>query len=178
MLAHPERDGQRRRSRAQHRADALVGICRHYLNTTETKVRRRPPTIGGITDLAFLSKQGRDDLSVLVRNELHHAGTIGKETMRRLTCCADMYRIIIDGDSETLDVGRRQRIVPDAIWRALVARDGGCTGCGAPPEECTAHHDRHWIDGGQTTLENSKLRCGHCHWDDHERARANKKRGP
>ena len=98
--------------------------------------------------------------------------------MRRLTCGADVYRIIIDGDSETLDVGRRQRIVPDAIWRALVARDGGCTKCGAPPEECTPHHPIHWADGGPTTLENSELQCDPCHWDEHERARANKKRGP
>ena len=135
--------------------------------------------MAGITDLAFLSKHGPRLISACwSATSSTTPATIGKETMRRLTCCADMYRIIINGTSETLDVGRRQRIVPDAIWRALVARDGGCTGCGAPPEECTPHHHTHWIDGGQTTIDNCELRCDHCHFDDHERARTNKKRGP
>ncbi len=67
--------------------------------------------------------------------------------------------------SEVLDVGRTQRLVTTAIWKALVARDTHCRfpHCTRPPVICHAHHIVHWADGGDTTLDNLILLCGHHH---------------
>jgi len=55
--------------------------------------------------------------------------------------------------------------VTPAIWKALVARDRHCrfTGCRRPPLMCHAHHVRHWVDGGLTSLDNLLLLSGHHH---------------
>ncbi|MGH8938372.1 MAG: HNH endonuclease signature motif containing protein, partial [Actinomycetes bacterium] len=62
-------------------------------------------------------------------------------------------------------VGRACYPVTTAIWRGLVARDGGCAfaGCDRPPEWCEALHIIHWEDGGETSLANCCLLCDHHH---------------
>jgi hypothetical protein len=69
------------------------------------------------------------------RCELEHAGPVDPEVIRRLGCDAWVSRVVLGGDSEPLDVGRRTKVVPPAMRRALVVRDAGCRfpGCGRPP---------------------------------------------
>jgi len=59
-------------------------------------------------------------------------------------------------------VGRKTRVIPPAIRRALWARDGGCRfpGCGSRHAE--GHHIVHWALGGKTSLDNLVLLC-HAH---------------
>jgi hypothetical protein len=85
--------------------------------------------------------------------------------VRRLCCDSDVVPVVLRGASEVLDVGRQLRLASAAIWRALVARDRHCRfpGCTRPPMMCHAHHVRHWIDGGPTSLHNMVLLCGHHH---------------
>jgi hypothetical protein len=54
-----------------------------------------------------------------------------------------------------LDIGRRSRIVPAPMRRAVILRDGGCAfpGCGRPPRWCQAHHIWHWSTDGPTALD-------------------------
>ena len=75
------------------------------------------------------------------------------------------------GASELLDVGRRTRIVPPALRRALEVRDRGCAfpRCDRPPPWCDAHHLVHWAHGGPTTLDNLALLCGQHHHAIHDR---------
>ena len=82
-------------------------------------------------------------------------------------------RVVTDGASAPLDVGRTTRVVSPALWRALVVRDGGCVapGCDRPPGWCDAHHRVHWVDGGATSLDNLELRCRRHHRAVHEGAR-------
>ena len=51
--------------------------------------------------------------------------------------------------------------MPPQVRRAAEVRDGGCVfaGCGAPSWWCDVHHLLEWIDGGETSLENSALLC-------------------
>ncbi|MEE2060804.1 HNH endonuclease signature motif containing protein [Rhodococcus artemisiae] len=44
-------------------------------------------------------------------------------------------------------------------------RDGGCAfpGGSTPPAWADAHHLRHWVDGGDTDLDNLVMLCGHHH---------------
>ena len=60
-------------------------------------------------------------------------------------------------------LGRSQRKVPPRLRKRLVARDGGCIGCGASYTICEVHHDDHWAHGGETTYENTCLVCWRCH---------------
>lgn len=151
----------------QRRADALADICRHYLDTGDA------PVTGGI----------RPHLSVLVdlatlRNDpgcggtdLPGAGTITAQQARQLACDASICRIITDGPSQIIDVGRATRTIPPALRRAVIARDRTCIapGCHAPPQRCEVHHIIFWADGGHTTLANTTLVCLRHHTHIHAR---------
>jgi hypothetical protein len=73
-----------------------------------------------------------------------------------------------DADDSVLDVGRRTRVVPVAIRRALDARDRGCRFPGCGNRFCDAHHIVHWADGGATSADNLALLCRHHHRAVHE----------
>jgi hypothetical protein len=102
--------------------------------------------------------------------ELAHTGPIPPETVRRIACDAAVSRVMTMGRSEPLDVGRRTPVVPAAIRRAVIVRDGSCRfpGCDRPPPWCDAHHVVHWADGGHTALSNLVLLCRRHHRMVHE----------
>ena len=82
-----------------------------------------------------------------------------------MACDATLIPAIMDANSEPLDIGRKTRIVPIAIRRALFLRDHGCAfpGCTISAVWCDAHHVAHWADGGPTALSNLVLLCGTHH---------------
>ncbi|MGH3369919.1 MAG: DUF222 domain-containing protein, partial [Nocardioidaceae bacterium] len=141
---------------AQRRADALGEICREWLDLAER------PAIGGerphvvvTMDLAALEDRAGG------RASLEDAGSITPESARRLACDASLTRVITEARSEPLEVGRKTKVVPAALRRAVAVRDGGCRfpGCERPPGWCDAHHVQHWADGGETGLSNLVLLC-------------------
>jgi hypothetical protein len=81
--------------------------------------------------------------------------------VRRLACDAEVIPAVLGSLGEVLDVGRTQRLVTAAIWKALVLRDQHCRfpGCRRMPLACDAHHLQHWSDGGDTSLDNLVLLC-------------------
>lgn len=156
------------RSAPQRRADALVALCRSWLDRSDRpEVAGERPHIVVTVDLETLA--GRPGK----RSELEDAGPIMPEAARRLACDAGVSRIVTTGRSEPLDVGRKTPVVPAAIRRALVLRDGGCRfpACGRPQAWCDAHHIVHWADGGETALTNLVLLCRPHHRAVHERFR-------
>ena len=90
---------------------------------------------------------------------------LSAETTRRLSCDAWLVAAILDAHGAVLDIGRRSRIVPAPMRRAVIVRDGGCAfpGCGRPARWCQAHHIWHWSKGGPTALDNLVLLCAHHH---------------
>jgi hypothetical protein len=114
--------------------------------------------------------------------ELSGIAAVPAETVRRLACDAAISRITSKGrpaDARFADapsrefmteVSRAGRTIPPATLRALAVRDRGCVfqSCGRPPAWTDAHHVRHWIDGGPTTLENLALLCRRHHRMIHE----------
>ncbi|HZD16727.1 MAG TPA: DUF222 domain-containing protein [Actinomycetota bacterium] len=143
------------RSPAQRRADALGEICHMWLDSSE-----RPEVLGErphvVVTLDLDALEGRAG-----RSELQDRGPVTPETARRLACDAKVSRVITQGSSRPLDVGRSTKVVPPALRRALTVRDRGCRfpGCGRPPSWCDAHHVWHWADGGATALDNLVLLC-------------------
>ncbi len=62
--------------------------------------------------------------------------------VRRLACDAEVIPAVLGTLGEVLDVGRSQRLVTAAIWKALTLRDRHCRfpGCRRMPLACDAHH--------------------------------------
>jgi hypothetical protein len=85
--------------------------------------------------------------------------------VRRLACDAGVIPVVCNGDSVPLDLGRAQRLVPDRLRSALVARDRCCAfpACDQPARMTEAHHIRPWQDGGPTNLANLVLLCRRHH---------------
>ncbi len=99
------------------------------------------------------------------RQDRHHH----PETARRILCDAEVTRIIVDGDSVPLEMGRAVRTATPAQRKALAIRDGGCTwpGCHRPPGWCDVHHNPHWLHGGGTDLDKLELLCRRHHVAEH-----------
>jgi hypothetical protein len=88
---------------------------------------------------------------------------------RWLACDGNVTRIVMGPDSVTLDHGRDKRVASRALRRAVEIRDEHCifAGCHAPAYWCDVHHVVHWIDGGETCLDNSALLCERHHTQVH-----------
>ncbi len=86
---------------------------------------------------------------------------VSATALRRLACDAEVIPAVLASLGEVLDVGRSQRLVTTAIWKALTLRDQHCRfpGCRRLPLACDAHHLTHWADGGSTSLDNLVLLC-------------------
>ncbi len=153
-------------SREQRFADALVDMAEHCLASPAGHWKRR--------------RTGRRYEVVLTidRNELAKQQSAGgaryhvepdwgidEEDARQIACDADLTEFIEDARGNLLNYERRRRIVPARLLRALKLRDHNrCRfpGC-AHQRYVEAHHVRHWIDGGETCLENLVLLCGAHH---------------
>src|SRR6478735_4245466 len=146
--------------------DALVETCRHALTTDlPPDCHGARPRIAVTTSLEVLQQQ--IDWATL------GAGTsttddgleLTPATIRRMACDADLIPIALGTRGEVLDVGRTSRLATPAIWRALVCRDRHCAfpGCTRPPVMGHAHHITHWAEGGDTSLQNLVVLCGHHH---------------
>jgi len=85
-------------------------------------------------------------------------------------CDCQFSRVLTDGPSVIIDVGRITRSVPLRLWNALVVRDRHYTepGCQVPAGFCEAHHIWYWSRGGPTTLENLRLLCWYHHRQQHQ----------
>ncbi|MEU8420641.1 DUF222 domain-containing protein [Micromonospora sp. NPDC048835] len=147
------------RSPGQRRHDALADLCRLALRTGELPERGGDPAQLVVTT-SFETLSQRLDAGALDTG-LH----LTPETVRRLACDAAILPAVFGAAGQTLDVGRQRRLITGPLRRALVLRDRGCAfpGCDRPPRWCDAHHIRHWADGGDTSLANAVLLCGHHH---------------
>lgn len=150
------------RSPQQRRSDALVEICRRHLDSPDR------PRQGGERPHLILTLSPADLASDGVVD--FDSGPIAAESARRLTCDADLMPVVRDGRGNLVAVGRRTRVVPPALRRALALRDQGCThpGCDVPARWCDAHHTEHWALGGKTDLPNLRFLCRRDHRFAHE----------
>jgi len=159
VLDAEARSGADERTPAQRRADALVEICRQWLDSAErpTVAGERPHLTVTVDAGALAAGDGAA--------ELDHVGPVPTGTARRLGCDASLMRVVMAGRSEPIDVGRRTPVVPPSLRRAVILRDRGCRfpGCDRPHPWCDAHHVVHWADGGPTALGNLLLLCRRHH---------------
>jgi Rieske Fe-S protein len=62
-----------------------------------------------------------------------------------LACDCAVIPAVLNSTGEVLDIGRKSRIWPTAIRRAIELRDRTCQhkGCEVPAEHCDIHHKKH-----------------------------------
>lgn len=144
------------RTTDQMRADALAWLGRHATSC-------RAPHDGVKTTVNI-----RMTLEDLQRATGH--GTVDgvshpipASVLRREAVDASAIPTVLGGRSEILDHGKAERFFTRAQRRALIARDGGCAWCEAPPDLCDAHHLDYWKHGGPTDLDNGIMLCVGCH---------------
>ncbi|WP_430503332.1 DUF222 domain-containing protein [Micromonospora trifolii] len=147
------------RSPGQRRADALGEICRLALRTGQL------PDNGGDRPQLVVTVSLDELVNGLRAGTLETGTRLTPGAVRRLARDAGVLPVVLDGNSQVLDVGRQRRLFTGPLRRALVLRDGGCAfpGCDRPPRWCDGHHIRHWADGGVTVLGNAVLLCGYHH---------------
>ena len=146
------------RTAGQKRADALILICGYFLDHHTTR-----PTSGGQRPQVAVTV----DLAVLARTVPGRAiaprvcAGLDADTARQLCCDTAVTRVITNGRSEVLDVGRQTRVIPTALRTAIQQRDQYCRqpGCDTPAWYSEVHHITHWENGGTTTRTNCALFC-------------------
>ena len=147
---------------SKRQADAFINLVMAYLSGESGKTRD--------------SSQGNDcytvtihvDQSALAGNEGRSALAI--ESVRRLCCDSQAVVITEDDAGEPLNIGRKSRVIPRAISRAVRARDHHtCTFPGCTNKRfLDCHHVRHWSKGGETGIDNLLLLCTRHHTLVHE----------
>lgn len=159
LAESPDPEGQPARTRSRRRGDALVDLCRWFLDHQHGhSAGRQRPHLDVVVDLAELEARGQ--------GRFLDGTPVDATTLRRLACDAGVHRVITDGLSTVLDYGRTTRTISPELWTALVLADGGrCRApwCDRPHTWCEAHHVRHWHDGGPTRLDNLALYCTRDH---------------
>ncbi len=134
-------------------ADALVAVARGYLSGNGGKKQAKSDNYQVVVHVdaaALQDKGGKSDLPV--------------ESVRRIACDADLVAVTRDAKGNLLNLGRKHRVVSPQLKRALLARDKCCTYPSCSHEQfLEAHHVMHWADGGETSLENTRLVCNRHH---------------
>lgn len=95
--------------------------------------------------------------------EIAGTGPVPASVIDRLACNADISVVLFGKQLIPLYEAVAARAPTAAQRRALIARDGACIGCGAPPGDCEAHHIIPWLCGGPTRIDNLVLVCWSCH---------------
>ena len=138
-------------------ADAFVNLINGYLSGTASAESSDNFLVHiHVQQSALAGNEGRSALPI--------------ESVRRLCCDSAAVVLTENAAGEPLSVGRKTRIVPKAIERAVRARDNNCCrfpGC-RNHRFLDCHHIEHWSNGGETSLANLVLLCTKHHTLVHE----------
>jgi len=139
-------------------ADAFVNLVGEYLAGDSSNPRGNDNYLVTVhvDQTALAGGEGRSSMPI--------------ESVKRLCCDSHAVVITEDDKGEPLSIGRKSRIVPRAMQRALKARDHNCCnfpGC-ANRRYLHCHHVKHWSNSGETKLDNLMLLCTRHHTLVHE----------
>ena len=142
---------------SKRQADAFVTLLKEYLAGSESDEKNRDNYLVNIhvDQSALAGETGKSSLPI--------------ESVKRL-CCDGPAVVITEQDGQPLSIGRKSRLVPTAIERAVRARDNNCCrfpGC-KNHRFLQCHHVEHWANNGETSVENLMLLCTRHHTLVHE----------
>ena len=144
---------------SKRQADAFVTMLKEYLH-----------------DNAGETKKSSDNYLVNIHvDQSALAGDVGRssvpvETVKRLCCDGHTVVMTETKDGEPLSIGRKSRVVPKGIERAVRARDKNtCRFPGCRNKRFVdVHHIKHWANGGETAVNTLMLLCSKHHTLVHE----------
>ena len=156
-------DSEGLRSWDQLRADALDLLTSGADGPKPGGSGGRPKAeIIAVADIGVLTGQNPAG-----RCEIPGAGPVPPEVLERIACDAQLTGVIF-ADGKPLYHGSTVRTATGAQWRMLIARDGGCIGCGADHTHCQAHHIVPYARLRRTDIDNLVLVCWRCHHNIHD----------
>jgi hypothetical protein len=143
-------------------------VCERWLDSSDRPSAggERPNLVVTVSLEALIAAgDGRRGTDRNGRVEWDHTGPVDPETVQMIACDASVRRVVLDARSEPVDIGRRTKVVPAGMRRAVGVRDRGCRfpGCDRPPGWTDAHHAIHWTRGGPTAVHNLVLLCRRHH---------------
>jgi len=145
---------------SKRQADAFVTMLKEYLQGSESNA----------------TKKSSDNYLVNIHvDQSALAGEVGRssvpiEAVKRLCCDGHAVVMTETKDGEPLSIGRKSRVVPKGIERAVRARDKNTCrfpGC-CNKRFVDIHHIEHWANGGETALDQLMLLCSKHHALVHE----------
>jgi Domain of unknown function (DUF222) len=163
-LTPPPRDTDSRTA-GQRRADALTELCRRALDAgTLPQVNGEKPHVLVTVPYETLAQQVSDQPASLT-----WVGPISATDARMLACDCAIIPAVLGSAGEVLDIGRKTRVWPTAIRRAIELRDKTCryVDCDVPAQHCDIHHKVHWAHGGSTSYHGGVLACRTHHTQAH-----------
>ncbi len=148
------------RNATQRRHDAVQDLAHSFLESTNTRTSGgEKPHINVHCDIDALEGEPGG------LHETTDGQVLTVASIRQLACDASITRVVFGPKSEILDIGRKTRVIPAGLRRAVIARDRHCQhpGCVRTASWCDVHHIIHWADGGETNLDNLILLCRYHH---------------
>ncbi len=144
---------------SKRQADAFVTMLKEYLqdNAGETKSSSDHYLVNiHVDQSALVGEVGRSSVPI--------------ETVKRLCCDGHTVVMTETSDGEPLSIGRKSRVVPKSIERAVRARDkNACRFPGCRNKRFVdIHHIEHWANGGETAVSKLLLLCSKHHTLVHE----------
>ncbi len=155
---------QPRASFSARRADAIAEMAESYLanGPASSSTADRYQVMIHVT-------AETDNGAETTNNYLENGPHVSAETSRRIACDSSISILHEDQNGQPLNIGRKSRVIPPAMRRALRARDEGCKFPGCTHKYfIDGHHIRHWADGGETALDNLVQLCRYHHRLVHE----------
>lgn len=153
----PDEDTGEHDSRAPEtrRADALLDLVIRAVEAPGDTPRQAKATLMVTMGLEVLEGRCRG-AGLTAFGEV-----LSAETVRRMSCDAQLVPVVLGSRGEVLDQGQAIRLFNRAQIRHLWMRDKHCTfpGCSKPAAWTDAHHLLHWSHGGPTDTWNAALLC-------------------
>ncbi len=155
-------------SMSQRRADAAVLMAESSLQSAGQAIATADRyQVSVIVDETELTSKN-NPATPAKRPTINGAGPIARETAKRLACDCSMI-VTKTRNGEPVDIGRKSRIWPNAMARAIKERDQRCVWPGCDhSRHLHIHHMQHWADGGATSIDNGVCLCSHHHTLVHE----------
>ncbi len=158
----------------QRRADALAAMAETYLekgparSSSADRYQVMLHVIKGSDPFSFreitpdpgCAPTEKIDPTPLLTPLLEVGPHVTAETSRRICCDTSISTLVEDIKGEPLSIGRKSRVIPPAMRRALKARDRNCRFPGCTHRyRIDGHHIKHWANGGETSLDNLVQLC-------------------